>query len=110
MPLRGNGLPRVWASIIARVLGEMAFAIESTVGFFVLGSISINTGVNLFWIIGLTVVGNPVAAVMTSSPGFNANFPNTGAVRQLSANKFAEEPELTKDTYRTPRNCENSFS
>ncbi len=43
--------------------------------------------------IGLTVVGNPVAAVMTSSPGLRQRSPNLGDVRHERARRFADDPE-----------------
>src|ERR1700738_1545085 len=52
--------------------------------------------------IGLTVVGNPAATVITSSPGFNRRSPSLGEVRALTATRLADEPELTRDALRTP--------
>src|SRR5664279_2141483 len=52
--------------------------------------------------IGLTVVGNPAATVITSSPGFNLRSPSLGEVSALTATRLADEPELTSDALRTP--------
>ncbi len=60
--------------------------------------------------IGLTVVGNPAATVMTSSPGFNRRFPSRGEVRALTASRLADEPELTRRACWTPMNAANFFS
>ena len=62
-----------------------------------------NTGTAPYCIIGATVVGNPQATVMISSPRDIARSPNNGDVRAMNANKFADDPELTKLKYGTPR-------
>src|SRR5215472_11307042 len=54
--------------------------------------------------IGFTVVGKPAATVMTSSPGMSRRSASLGEVRALSAAKFADDPELTRDAQRTPTN------
>ena len=59
---------------------------------------------------GLTVVGNPAAVVITSSPFFKRFFPSFGDIRAEIARRFALEPEFTVETYFTPRYFENSFS
>ena len=46
--------------------------------------------------IGLTVVGKPMATVRTSSPSLRARLCSLGLVRALSATRFALEPLLTK--------------
>src|SRR5579872_992434 len=51
---------------------------------------------------GLTVVGNPAATVITSSPGRSLRSPSLGEVRALRATRFAEEPEFTSEAHRTP--------
>src|ERR1035441_7140096 len=61
-------------------------------------------------IIGLTVVGNPAATVMTSSPARNLRSPSDGEVRHESAIRLAEDPELTSDAQRTPMNAAKSRS
>jgi hypothetical protein len=43
---------------------------------------------------GLTVVGNPAATVITSSPGFNCLSPSSGDVSAVNAKRFADEPEF----------------
>ena len=48
------------------------------------------------------MVGNPAATVITSSPGLSARSPCAGLVRELSAYKFAEEPEFTIKEWRIP--------
>jgi len=54
-----------------------------------------NTGTSPFWKIGFTVVGNPAAAVMTSSPGRKRSAPSDGEVSAESATRFADDPEFT---------------
>src|SRR6267154_6644512 len=53
---------------------------------------------------GLTVVGNPAATVITSSPGFSARSPSFGEVNALRATRFADDPEFTSEADRTPTN------
>ena len=110
MPSKGKGLPSVCASMITFVFFVIARSIDSHVGFLVPGSTSTNTGTHRFWMIGLTVVGKAHAAAITSSPGLIALLPKTDDVRAVSANRLAEDPEFTSDTYRTPRYEEKSFS
>ena len=98
IPSKGMGLPSVWAIIIAFVFFVIAFLICETAAFRVPTSLSISTAVHLFCKIGLTVVGNDAANVITSSPSIIARFPNTREVRAESANRFALEPELTRLT------------
>ena len=50
--------------------------------------------------IGLTVVGNPAATPITSSPAFNARSPSLGEVSEERASRFADEPELTRSEER----------
>ena len=52
---------------------------------------------------GVTVVGNPAATVITSSPRRICRSPRRGDVKAIKAPKLAEEPELTREQYRTPR-------
>src|ERR1017187_10845050 len=52
--------------------------------------------------IGLTVVGNPAATVMTSSPGLSLRSPSLGEVRALIATRLADDPEFTREAERTP--------
>jgi hypothetical protein len=63
-----------------------------------------------YWMIGATVVGNPAATVMTSSSFFIRSSPNLLEVRAMKARRLADEPELTSDTYFTPRYFEKSCS
>ena len=56
---------------------------------------STKTGIALYKSIGLIVVGNPAATVITSSPGLMALEPSLGEVRLEKAIKLAEDPELT---------------
>src|SRR3546814_5878883 len=71
---------------------------------------STKTGVSPIWKAGLSVVGNPVAAVMTSAPGFRARSPISGDVSDAKATRLADEPELTVRTCLTPRNRPSRFS
>ena len=108
---KSNGLPSVCAIITALVLpGVNAASNWSGRAFNVDGSLSMNTGTQPFCKIGATVVGNPAAAVMTSSPGRNWRSPSLWLVSADSATRFAEEPELTRMDFLTPRNVANSFS
>ena len=59
---------------------------------------------------GVTVVGNPQATVITSSPFLICLSPSSGAVRAINAIRFADEPELTKCAYLAPIQLANSFS
>ena len=90
-----NGRPSVWAMNIARVFSDRASSILSVRILYVCGSQSTKTGTSPFWNIGFTVVGNPLATVITSSPFFMARLPSFGEVSADIANKFALEPELT---------------
>src|ERR1700686_1965215 len=60
--------------------------------------------------IGLTVVGNPAATVITSSPGKSLRSPSPGEVRHERAARLADELELTSDAQRTPMKAANSRS
>ncbi|CAM5444568.1 hypothetical protein SCALM49S_05933 [Streptomyces californicus] len=71
---------------------------------------STKTGTRPFWMIGLTVVGNPAATVITSSPGRSLRSPSTGEVRAVSARRFAEEPELVRCALRSPSRRANADS
>jgi len=51
---------------------------------------------------GFSVVGNPAATVMTSSPGVRRSSPSTGDVSAESASRFAEDPELQRMPKRVP--------
>ena len=58
-------------------------------------STSTNTGTMPCVIEGLTVVGNPVAAVITSLPGWTWRSRSKGEVSAEKATRLADEPELT---------------
>ena len=58
-------------------------------------STSTNTGVMPISMAGLTVVGKPAAAVITSPPGSIRRSPSKGDVRAQNAVRLADEPELT---------------
>jgi hypothetical protein len=60
--------------------------------------------------IGFTVVGNPAATVMTSSPGIRRRSPSFGDVSAVKATKLAEEPELTSEQLLTPIKRASFFS
>ena len=63
---------------------------------------STNTGTRPAIRIGFTVVGKPVAAVITSSPGRSRRSFSLGEVRVESATRLAEEPEFTVRAWRAP--------
>ena len=70
-----------------------------------------NTGTAPFWMMGATVVGNPAATVITSSPGLiRRSAGSFGLVRAENANRFAEEPEFTRMERLTPMNFASSRS
>src|SRR5271157_3272569 len=72
------------------------------------------TGTHWFWMMGLTVVGNPAARVITSSPGLSLRSPSLGEVKAEKATRLADDPEFTNEQPRTPRNLakrrSNSFA
>ena len=65
-------------------------------------STSRSTGTRPFWIRGFTVVGKPVAQVITSSPGSSRSSFRSSEVSALAATRFAEEPEFTVRQCLTP--------
>ena len=69
----------------------------------VFSSTSKNTGIKLFWYIGLTVVGKPAATVIISLPSSIFFLPNLSEVSADSAKRFADEPEFVRSELRTPR-------
>ena len=73
-------------------------------------STSTKTGTRPFCTIGLTVVGNDVATVITSSPGRSARLPSLGDVSALSATRLALDPELTSTQCRRPHQRANERS
>ena len=64
---------------------------------------STKTGTAPYCNIGVTVVGNPQATVMISSPRQTRRSPSFGEVGAMKAGRFALEPEFTSDTKGTPR-------
>ena len=56
------------------------------------------------------VVGKDAATVMTSSPGFIARSPNSGAHKPEMATRLADEPELTVSANFTPIKRASSLS
>ena len=82
-----NGLPRVWASITARVRSPTASASFEGSTLYEGSSTSTKTGTAPAWMIGLTVVGKPVATVITSSPGRMRRSPSFGLVREEKATR-----------------------
>ena len=77
---------------------------------YVPSSTSINTGMRLFWRMGLSVVGKPHAVVMTSSPGLSLLLPSLGEVKVDIASRLAEDPEFVSKQCFTPRNSANIAS
>src|SRR2546430_3985442 len=63
-----------------------------------------------FWMIGLTVVGNPAATVMTSSPRRSRWSPSSRWVSAVMASRFADEPELRRSAQPRPSARANSGS
>ena len=108
--LISNGFPRVWAIITALVLGLRAFSSFETSILYCGIVTSTKTGTAPYCSMGATVVGNPQATVITSSPRLICLSPSSGAVNTLNAIKFAEEPEFTKCAYFTPIHLANCFS
>ena len=96
--------------MIAFVFGEIASASIPAFASYVPSSTSTTTGLRLFWIIGFTVVGKPIAKVKTSSPGLSARSPSFGLVSPERATKFALDPLLTKSALRAPTNFANCRS
>ena len=73
-------------------------------------STSTNTGTSPYCSAGFTVVGKPVAQVMTSSPGCKARLRRNGEVRLDSASRFADEPELVVSANLVPIRAANRLS
>lgn len=87
----------------AFVLGESAPSSLDTSMLYCGMVTSTNTGTAPYWMAGATVVGNPAATVITSSPLSTRLSPNRGDVRAMNASRFADEPEFTSAQWRTPR-------
>jgi hypothetical protein len=100
---KSNGFPRVWAIITAFVLLDSALSSIVTSMLYCGIVISTNTGIAPYCTAGVTVVGNPAATVIISSPGFTCRLPKRGDVKAMNASRFAEEPEFTREQYRMPR-------
>ena len=98
-----KGLPSVWASITARVRSDRASSRRETSMLAVSGSTSTKTGTAPYWNSGETVVGNPAATVITSSPRAIRRSPSSGAVSVMKASRLAEEPEFTSRADCMPR-------
>ena len=98
---KSNGLPKVCAIITAFVFSENA-STNLSVSMLYCGIVtSTNTGTAPYCNIGVTVVGNPAATVITSSPGNTLRSPKRGEVSAMNARRFAEDPELTAEQYFT---------
>src|SRR6202165_6191586 len=101
---RANVLASVWATMMAAVRSLSASSSRETSMLYVGTVTSTKTGTRRFWMIGLRVVGNPAATVITSSPGLSAAraphlralAASLGDVRVERASKLAEEPEFTR--------------
>lgn len=75
---KSNGLPNVCAIIIALVFSDKASS-NFEVSILYCGIVtSTNTGIAPYCIIGATVVGNPAATVITSSPRLTALSSSSG--------------------------------
>src|SRR3989339_965716 len=96
--------------MINLVFSVMAVSICDASIFKVSNSASIKTGFKPYCSPGFTVVGNATEQVINSSPDLSRLSPNTKEVSEAKATKFAEDPELTSETYLTPRNFLNSCS
>ena len=59
---------------------------------------------------GVIVVGNPHATVITSSPLLICLSPNSGAVKTENAIRFADEPLFTRCANLTPIHSAKFFS
>ena len=59
---------------------------------------------------GVTVVGNPAATVITSSPRKILRSPKSGDVSAIKASRLAEDPLLTRKACLTPKKAANSRS
>ena len=70
-------------------------------------STSTNTGTMPYSNTGLTVVGKPAAAVMTSSPGLSWRSRIMCEVRAEKATRLADDPELTVSTEAVPMRLAN---
>ena len=106
---KSNGWPSAWAATTALVFDDNALSNKSGRKLAVAGSTSINTGTNPFCTKGATVVGNPAATVITSSPGRKPSG-RVELVKALTARRLALDPELVSSASRTPTALASSFS
>src|SRR3990167_7385661 len=100
--LTSNGYPSVCARITARVRGDSAASSWITSAVICGSFTSTNTGIAPTCNTGLMVVGKLTAVVITSSPGCNSSAD--------IASRLADEPELHRMTWRTPRYSRSFFS
>ena len=109
---RSKGFPMVWAMKTAFVFpAAYASSRSSTRALPVEKSLSIKTGTAPFWTMGATVVGNPAAQVITSSPGCILRLLGIlWLVKAEKAKRLADEPELTATECFTPSVEASSFS
>ena len=101
--LKSKGFPRVWAIITAFVFSDSASSSFVTSMLYWGMVTSTNTGTAPNWMAGATVVGNPQATVIISSPLFTLRSPSKWEVSVMKASRLAEEPEFTREQKRTPR-------
>src|SRR5574344_2149772 len=99
--LRLNGLPSVCAKITALDFGLYALSSWLTSILYWGTVTSTKTGTAPYCRMGFTVVGNPHATVITSSPFFIWRSLSSGAVSVVNARRFADEPELTRCAHLT---------
>ena len=108
--LRSNGFPRVCAIITAFVLSLSASSSWLTSKLYCGIVRSRKTGIAPYCKYGVTVVGNPAATVIISSPRLTLLSPSKGDVSAINAMRFADDPELTSEQKRTPMYSASSFS
>src|SRR5574344_2615134 len=112
--LRLNGLPSVCATMTAFDFGLYAFSSWLTSILYCGTVTSTKTGTAPYCRMGFTVVGNPHATVITSSPFLICRSPSSGAVSVVNARRFAEEPEFTRCAHLTPihlaKSCSNAWA
>ena len=107
---RSNGFPRVCAIMTALVFTLNASSSFVTSMLYCGMVTSTNTGTAPYWMTGVTVVGNPAATVMTSSPRRICRSPSSGAVNTEKAIRFADDPLFTRLAKRTSSHLANSRS
>ena len=87
-----GGFPSTGDKKMALVFSFILSCIKFKSKLRVFHSMSIKTGLRPFWIIAETVVGNPTAETITSSPSCHLKYSLQAAINK----RFAEEPELVK--------------